>query len=142
LRDVFRGSFSILHSGISFTTLHKKVADITQYDAPRGIKNNRPLYVSLKNWEPVNATSKSFVLIGLPKTDDLNCYCNRIRNLFASHGSITQMLDLDDTTKQVFFTADTGNAKNIVLPFSFTLDGQTVHLVELYDYTAVPVMSL
>lgn len=52
------------------------------------------------------------------------------------------MLDLDKTAKVVYFTANTNNAKDIVLPFTFLLDGQTVHLVELYDYTPSSLASL
>lgn len=123
-----------MQSGICFETLHKKVADIVKYDSARGIDGDRPLYVPLKRWTQ-HATSKSFLLIGLPKTDVLHCYCTRITNLFSTHGRITHMLDLDGSTKQIFFTADTGNAMDIVLPSTFTLDGRVVHLVELYDYT-------
>lgn len=98
------------------------------------MEGNRPSYTPMKRWKP-HATSKSFLLIGLQKTDALHCYCTRIANLFSTHGKITSMLDLDGSTKQIFFTADTGNAMDIVLPSIFTLDGREVHLVELYEYS-------
>lgn len=129
----FRGSFTVLQSGITFDTMSKRIGEIIKYDSQRGIENERREYVSYKSWGP-SVTSKSFLLIDLPKEVDEKYYCDRIRNLFSTHGVITKLLDLDSTTKQVFFNADTGNAKDILLPDYFTLDGKTVYIVELYDY--------
>ncbi|KAI9352415.1 hypothetical protein BD770DRAFT_143942 [Pilaira anomala] len=131
--DVFIGAFSKLYSGTSFETLYKKVADLTKYNTPRGILNDRPCYNELPSWERIIA-SKSFILIGLPKAEDDSCFCDRIERLFSTHGTINRMLDLDNETKQVFFTSDTGNAASIVLPSSFLLNGKKVHLVELHNF--------
>lgn len=131
--DIFIGAFSILYSGTSFETLCKKVADLVKFNAPRGVKNDRPCYKELPSWKRILA-SKSFILIGLPKAEDDSCFCDRIERLFSTHGTINRMLDLDKETKQVFFTSDTGNATSIVLPSSFLLNGKKVHLVELYNF--------
>ncbi|CAO3652112.1 unnamed protein product [Mucor hiemalis] len=128
-----RGSFTILQSGIPFSVMCKRIGDIMKYDSIRGRDNDRRAYLPLNSWVSF-ATSKTFLLIDLPKATEGMTYTDRIRKLFSTHGEITLMLDLDSTTKQVFFNADTGNAKDIVLPTSFTLDGKTVYLVELYEY--------
>lgn len=111
----------------------KRIGDIMKYDSLRGRDNDRRAYLPLNSWVSF-ATSKTFLLIDLPKATEGMTYTDRIRKLFSTHGEIMLMLDLDSTTKQVFFNADTGNAKDIVLPTSFTLDGKTVYLVELYEY--------
>ncbi|KAG2197827.1 hypothetical protein INT47_009708 [Mucor saturninus] len=131
-RDVLRGAFTVLHSGICFEILYKKIAEIVKYDSLCGIDGNRPLYKPMKRWKP-HGTSKACVLIGLPKTDVLHCYCDRIMNLFSTHGKISSMVDLDGSTKQIIFTSDTGDAMDIVLPSTFVLDNGLVHLVELYE---------
>lgn len=105
-----------------------------RYDSVRGRDNDRAAYVPLPS-RITSATSKTFLLIDLPRETESSTYADRIRTLFSSHGEITSLLNVDATTKQVFFKVDSGNAKDIVLPTSFTLDGKTVYLVELYDYT-------
>lgn len=129
---MFKGAFSKLYSGTSFEILYKKVADIGKYNSLRGVDDNRPLYKPMKRWRP-RGTSKACVLIGLPKTDALHCYCDRITSLFSTHGKISSMVDLDGSTKQIIFSSDTGDAMDIVLPSLFVLDDRPVHLVELYE---------
>lgn len=129
-----RGSFTILQSGLTFTMMCKRIGEIMRYDSVRGRDNDRAAYVPLPS-RIISATSKTFLLIDLPRETESSTYADRIRNLFSTHGEITRLLNVDATTKQVFFKADNENAKDIVLPTSFTLDGKTVYLVELYDYT-------
>ncbi len=136
-----RGSFTVLQSGTTFESMAKIVGDIIKYDSPRGMDDERRVYIPHNSWSP-SVTSKSFLLIDLPRETETSNYSDRIRKLFATHGDITKLLDLDSTTKQVFFNADTGNAKDIILPNSFVLDGKTVYIVELYNYFVVTEQTL
>lgn len=58
VRDVFKGSFSALQSGINFEKLYKKITDISQYDTPNGIKGNRPLNNPLPTRSRLNTPPK------------------------------------------------------------------------------------
>ncbi|GAA5803545.1 hypothetical protein HPULCUR_009027 [Helicostylum pulchrum] len=132
--EVLRGAFSILRSGTCFDDMCKKASEIARYDAQQGVCCDRPIYVPLSSWSQ-SATSKAFLLIGLPKLETDACYCDRIKKLFSTHGRINRMMDLDCETKQVFFSPDTGDATTIVLPSTIMLNGELVHLVELYNFT-------
>ncbi|KAI8095423.1 hypothetical protein BDF21DRAFT_5946 [Thamnidium elegans] len=138
--DVFKGAFSILRGGTCFEYMRKKVPELSRHDAPEGVNNDRPKYIPLSGWTQL-ATSKTFLLIGLPKLEADGCYCDRISNLFSTHGKINRMLDLDCETKQVFFSPDTGDATTVVLPSTIMLNGSLVHLVELYNFNISSIKS-
>lgn len=132
--DALKGSFCVLRGGTSFKVVCKEVSEIFNYNVPQGVNHDRPTYVPLTSWSRP-ATSKAFLLIRLPKLNADDCYCDRIRKLFSTHGRINGLLDLDCETKQVFFSPDTGDATTIILPSTIVLNGHLVHLVELYNFT-------
>jgi hypothetical protein len=126
-----------LYGGISFEQVITKTPDIYRYDDKRGCDGLLPAYLSYGRLHP-EATSIAVVLIGLPKIPEeqqqIVCYCDKLRDKFASYGIVSNLTDLDYNTKKMVITDLTHGANNIALPTSFILDNKRVFIVELYSF--------
>ncbi|KAK4516801.1 Protein kinase domain-containing protein [Mucor velutinosus] len=140
-QHTLRGAFTLLYGGVPYDQVITNTPDIHQYDCLQGVGAKRPKYRPFlrMKWAP---STKTIALIGLPKIPEADrervCYCDRIKQLFASYGDVDRIIDLDYTVKQLTFTDVRRNVNDIIIPTSFMFEGKKVYLVELYDSVLPP----